>query len=85
MELYWHSLYHHHQQVCTIYFSDVEIGFFTNETTVSEDSGIVQLNVGVISGNLERTVNLTFMAIAGTAEGNSYGWLAPGLVVYVIA
>lgn len=48
----------------------VPIGFISYDASVSEDGGIIQLEVGVMEGYLEVEVDVTFTTTQITAEGN---------------
>lgn len=50
-------------------FADAEIGFFHNETVVPEGSGVVELTVGVLAGELEEMVNISFSTDSASAIG----------------
>ena len=49
--------------------ADAQIGFFRNETDVPESSGVVMLTVGVLAGELEEMVNISFSTDSSSAIG----------------
>ena len=50
-------------------YADAELGFFVNHTSVHEGDLVVTLIVGVLAGNLNEMVDVSFTTVAGTAEG----------------
>ena len=52
--------------------ADAQIGFFHNETDVPESSGVVMLTLGVLAGELEEMVNISFSTDSSSAIGRCF-------------